>query len=178
MSYKKYNLRNGFTLVEILVVVLILGILVRMIVISFSNTDQEQAFRGYAEQLALRIEAARDRALQHNKEWGVYIDADGLRFAEFDELNVSWVEQSQRPFHHDAYSETLDFDVEVEAFEGSLVDDGTTNEDNDLPTIVLFSSGETTPFTLSMTPKEWETRPWQLSSDGFSRTLIERVEPF
>ena len=43
----------------------------------------------------------------------------------------------------------------------------------DTPQIVVFSSGEITPFTIILEP-DWESRPWLVSSDGISRTEAQR----
>ena len=168
------HLRTGFTLIEILVVVLVVSILMAVVVAAFSGADQEQTLRGYVERLALRIEAARDKALQTNREWGVYLGEDGVSFAEFDELNGEWVLRAEKPFRADNYDASVSFEVEVEAFDALRSDGG--DEDQPLPDLVLFSSGETTPFSILVTPVEWETLGWVLHSDGFSRTAVERHE--
>ncbi len=185
---------RGFTLIEVLIVVLLISILMAMVVGSFTGADREQELRGYAERLALRIELARDKALQANREWGIYIDDEGARFAIFDEVNGTWMPQSGRHFIPEAFSRYVEFDVEVEAYEAELFtapdDDfgggldfapGLSSAADDAgeeepPTIVLFSSGETTPFTILLSPREWRTNPWQLSSDGFSRTEVQRAD--
>ena len=164
----------GFTLIEILVVVLVVSILMGVVVNSFTGADREQTLRGYSERLALKIELARDKALQANREWGVYIDRDGVRFAEFDETNGEWIMRGEKPFSADNYDAQVAFEVEVEALAGQLTD--TEDDDKELPTIVLFSSGETTPFEISIEPQDWETRPWLLASDGFTRTSVSRDE--
>ena len=167
--------QTGFTLIEILVVVLVVSILMGVVVGSFGGVDREQNLRGYCERLALRIELARDKALQANREWGVYIDEDGVRFAEFDEVNAEWVERAERPFNMDAYDAEVRFEIEVEELPGilaALADE----DDEDLPVIVLFSSGETTPFEIQIEPNDWETTPWIVQSDGFIRTTVARGE--
>jgi general secretion pathway protein H len=168
--------QSGFTLIEILVVVLVVSILMGVVVSSFSGVDREQALRGYCERLALKIEFARDKALQANREWGVYIDADGVRFAEFDEINGEWIQRAEKPFTPDAYDTALRFTVELAEIPGALSSgaEQLNGDDEDLPNIVLFSSGETTPFEISIEPEEWETTPWLLHSDGFTRTVVER----
>jgi len=173
----------GFTLIEILVVVLIISILMGVVVNSFGGVDREQTLRGYVERFALRIEIARDRALQSNREWGVHIDEDGVRFTEFDELNNKWVIRANKPFNADSYDNRVVFTVVVEEFEGAqatrisrLVDDGFSDQEDEVPSIVLFSSGETTPFEIVVEPSEWETTGWMLKSDGFTRTSVSRAE--
>ncbi len=164
----------GFTLIEILVVVLVVSILMGVVVASFTGADREQALRGYAERLALRIEMARDKSLQANREWGFYVDENGVRFAEFDEINAEWIPRGERPFSAESFDSELEIEVDVEDFDFLL---GEADEDeDDLPDVVLFSSGETTPFTITLDPVDWETRPWHLSSDGFTRTELTRGE--
>lgn len=185
---------SGFTLIEVLVVVVVVSILMSVVVASFTGTSREQELQGYVERLALRLEMARDKALQRNREWGVYFDEEGIRFAEFDEINGTWVEYTQRPFVGDRYAEGVDFKLTVEDFTpltnsasdgigGGIGRDndfgggsGNRNNDDELPDIVLYSSGETTPFTVEVTPKDWTTRTWQLTTDGFTRIALARDE--
>jgi len=167
--------QRGFTLIEILVVVIVVSVLMGVVVNSFTGVDREQTLRGYSERLALRIEMARDRALQANREWGMHIDDEGVRFAEFDEINGEWIARADKPFAGDTYDSEVRFGVEVEEMEGALRE--TEGEGKDIPDIVLFSSGETTPFEITIEPLEWQTTPWLLKSDGFTRTGISRGEP-
>ena len=97
----------GFTLIEILVVVLVVSIIMGVVVASFTGVDREQSLRGYSERLALKIEFARDKALQANREWGVYIDEDGVRFAEYDEINGEWIQRADKPFTDDGFDSEL-----------------------------------------------------------------------
>ena len=172
---------GGFTLIEILVVVVVIGIALSVVIGSFTSTDREQAFQGYAERLSLKIEMARDKALQRNREWGMYVDEEGVRFSEFDESSGEWVEQSQRPYNAEPFGSTLEFKTKVEAFAGLPTNDDepdTRREKQRIPDIVIFSSGEVTPFEILLTPKDWETRAWQLASDGFTRVALEREAEF
>lgn len=192
-------MRRGFTLIEVLIVVVLVSILMSVVVGTFSGTNREQVLLGFVERLNMRIEMARDRAVQSNREWGIYVGRDELRFAEFDPVNGEWLEQSVRPFTRDADAEGLEFKAEVEAYAasstngrgvlGSDIDDGlggglgnarggglATDDEEDIPQIILFSSGEVTPFELEVTTSDWEALPWLLSSDGFSRTERNRGE--
>ena len=60
---------------------------------------------------------------------------------------------------------------EVEEYEGQV-----GAEDDALPDIIFFSSGEVTPFELSMHPIGDLTRVWLLDSDGFSRVRAKLKE--
>ena len=164
--------QRGFTLIEVLVVVVIIAILMSVIVAGFVGADKEQSFRGFAERMALRVEMARDRAIQTNHEWGVFVEPESIRFAEFDPVTGEWLDRAERPFRIEQTDDDFRYNVKVEAYPGQ--DALATSEDEDLPDIVLFSSGEVTPFTLSIEPYAWETTAWLISSDGFTRASAER----
>ena len=76
--------QHGFTLLELLVVITLVAILTGTVVLGFAGADTQQEIRGFAQRFAYRIELARQQALQRNREWGVYVEEQGYRFAEFD----------------------------------------------------------------------------------------------
>jgi len=169
--------RTGFTLIEILIVVLVVAILMGVVVSAFSGVDREQKLRGYVERLVMRIEFARDKALQANREWGIYVDDEGVSFAEFDEINDTWVRRSEKPFARESFATTLAFSVEIEQLPELPTQRDASNDPEDrLPEILLFSSGETTPFKIRIEPRDWESQPWLVHSDGFSRAAMARDE--
>ncbi len=153
---------SGFTLLELLVVVALVAILTGTVMLSITGADSEQRLRGDADQLAYRLELARQYALQRNREWGVYIDDDTVRFAEFDPQQAAWIEQTQRPFGATTVALNVRLRAESEGHEGL-----SARERERLPQLLLFSSGEVTPFKLYLEP-QWNTRTWIVSSDGLS----------
>ena len=157
-------------MLELLVVVAMVAILTGTVILGFTGADQEQRLRGAAEQLSYQVELARQYALQRNREWGVYVEPDAIRFAEFDPEQELWVEKVGRPFSGVKLPGNLEFSVESEG-----LDQLSEAEREGLPKIILFSSGEVTPFTLTMEPG-WESVPWTLSSDGLSRVEAQREE--
>ena len=161
----------GFTLLELLVVFVIVGLLMGTVVLGFTGADAEQAMRGTAERIAMRIELARQYALQRNKEWGVYVEDTDYRFAEFDPIQATWVEQAHRPFLSDGAIERISFRVAVEGLDLEQFGAG----EDDLPDIIVFSSGEITPFEWFVDP-EWDSLAWVVSSDGLARATVTRDE--
>ena len=149
-------------------VVVLISIIMSVIVGSFTGVDREYEFRGFVQRLATQIEMARDKAVQTNHEWGLYVSREGIEFAEFDPINEEWLKKTLRPFKMDELDGEVIFRAAVENYPGQV-----DTDDEDLPTIMLFSSGETTPFEIEIEP-EWSERRWVLSSDGFSRITAER----
>ena len=62
------------------------------------------------------------------------------------------------------------FTIETEDL-GRVLDE-LEDDQSATPDIVLFSSGETTPFEISVEPSLFESAAWQLHSDGFTRTQL------
>jgi len=163
---------RAFTLLEVLVVLTILAILTGTVMLSFTGADLEQSLKGAAERMALRVELARQRALTRNREWGIYVEADAYAFAEFDPDKGFWVQQEGRPFAQNDVPQLVALNLELEDFD-ELPFSGSGKGSEDLPQIVVFSSGEITPFTIRLEP-EWDTLPWLVTSDGFSQTQASR----
>ena len=161
----------GFTLVELLVVVVMVGILMGTVVLGFTGVDTEQRLKGGAEQLAYTVEMARQYALQRNREWGLYVDPDAIQFVEFDPEAQSWIEQTDRPFGDLELPPNVRLWVEAEGFEQLAKDD----DQDELPDVILFSSGEVTPYTIYIEPA-WDVAGWEIRSDGISRSRATRAE--
>ena len=162
---KRHN--HGFTLIEMLVVVVIIGILASTVVLGFVGSDREQNLRTEAERLAALIEMARSEAVQRNEEWGVSINATGYQFLVFNPLNHTWIEQKNGPFHP---RKTADMTLSVKVDQLTMPGE---NANESAPNIIMFSSGEQTPFEIEITP-QWKSDPWRVNSDGLSRTSAQR----
>jgi general secretion pathway protein H len=165
--------QKGFTLLEVLVVVSLVSILTGVVVLGFTGADTQQAAKGTAQQLAFRIELARQQALNRNREWGIYVDEQSYRFAEFNqadgEAEGEWEEQFQRPFDEIDVPDFVTLRIETEGVGELPFADGER-----LPQILVFSSGEVTPFSVYLElPGELE--PWIVNSDGLSRARAMRI---
>ena len=159
--------QRGFTLLELLVVITLVAILTGTVVLGFAGADTQQEIKGFAQRFAYRIELARQQALQRNREWGVYVEEQGYRFAEFDPDVAEWIERSGRPFAHGEVPGYLTLRLETEG-----VGEVPFGDEEALPKLLVFSSGEITPFTLYLNP-EIEAPVWLVSSDGLSRARAE-----
>ncbi len=160
---------SGFTLLELLVVLIIFAVLTGTLVLGFSGADEEQALRGLAERISARVELARQYALQRNREWGIFVEPDTYRFMELDPQRGRWVEQAYRPFVSEGRTARIAFRVETEGFDQGQF--GVSEEAS--PDIIVFSNGEVTPFQWYLEPA-WQALPWLVRSDGISPSVIER----
>lgn len=93
----KTNLRRGFTLVEILIVLALIAILTIPLVISYQNSRTTQALRTSAEELANQIRSAHVFAREANEQkgWGVVRTSDRT-YSLVSGQRDSWMEVSSR----------------------------------------------------------------------------------
>jgi len=133
---------RGFTLIEVLVVVVILGVLAAALVLSTAGSGERRLERE-AERMRSLIAYACEQAELRGREIGVSVNRTGYRFSEFD--RDSWVGFSEgelRPRIWLAGTSAL------------LSRDGNTVEVAeaypDKPQLLCLSSGELTPFRLEL----------------------------
>ena len=85
-SIKVRSSKNkGFSLLELLLVVVIISVLMGTVVLSFFGSDREQRLKTAAQRMATAIELARQESLTRNETWGIYVDVDSYAFAIYDE---------------------------------------------------------------------------------------------
>ncbi|MEE4350981.1 MAG: GspH/FimT family pseudopilin [Pacificimonas sp.] len=80
MRRARSNGEGGFTLVEIMVVLVIIGLAAAVAAIGFGSGGNEA--RTEAERLGARLLAARDHALFSQRETAAVVDQSGYRFEE------------------------------------------------------------------------------------------------
>ena len=185
---------SGFTLMELLVVVVVLGILLGSAVISLNLSDDQRGMQAYGQRMAQRIELARDRAIQNNQEWGLRVSREKYQFVVFDELQRQWIPQPQAPFKPDEPPQPVVYDLRVQDKGGTELNSGlfAQSQDNDqkvldetgtqeLPYVVFFSSGEASQFSLKVVPQnpaEGSVQGFRLVTDGFGPMALEGLDEF
>lgn len=79
--------RSGFTLVEILVTLAILGILLALAVGNFGGMNEKYKVEAEIKQFYADLMDVRGRAMQRNRMHFVQIAADGLGYKTYDDTN-------------------------------------------------------------------------------------------
>ena len=85
--------QSGFSLLELLVVVLIIGILSTMFTLSVGLTGGDRELETEADRLMAVISLARDEAVMQGRELGMGFYADGYEFATFYEDFVEYYDE-------------------------------------------------------------------------------------
>jgi len=153
---------RGFTLIEVLVVVVIVGIISSVVLLSTSLIDDERGIRREARRLASLVELAGDEALLQGRDFGLELVRGGYRFVEYDPLQDRWFEvpgdDLLRPRR---LPESLEFELYVEDRRVLLSDEHARlgNEEDRpagerradyAPHTLILSSGQLSPFELRL----------------------------
>jgi len=80
----------GFTLIEILVVVVIIGVLTAGIVLSVNITGRDRELEKESDRLLALFNYAREQAELQTREFGVMFQDDGYEFLTYDLRRAGW----------------------------------------------------------------------------------------
>jgi len=179
---------GGFTLIELLVVIVILGSLVGLAVLSMGSSSSSREVRDEAQRLATLISLMADEAVLDSREYGLLINRDGYRVMHYDEADARWRDAGDGKAHQ--APEWMRLELELDGSPLKLVapvkreDDPIGLSDDDdrkrrraprvQPQLLILSSGELSPFTLTFSDERPGGTGWVVSSDGFS---MPRAEP-
>ncbi len=139
----------GFTLVEILVVVVIIGILAAAMLLSVSLTGQDRDLERESTRLVDLFKYAREQAELQTREYGVMFQDDSYEFLVYDTHRALW----RDVFEDDALAArklpdglTATLTVDARPIVLKRPDDAKDKT----PQVMILSSGELSTFTVTL----------------------------
>lgn len=144
----------GFTLIELMVVVVIIGVVIAGTLLSLGSTGRDSQLEQERDRLAALIEYVRERAALQTVEYGLRCENGGYRFVMYDARAAAWrddpLDETLRPRTLPAGLE-IALSVEDRAIVLPARADSKLKAPVDLtPQVMLFSSGELTSFKLQL----------------------------
>ncbi|CAM2799419.1 type II secretion system minor pseudopilin GspH [Legionella worsleiensis] len=128
---------RGFTLIEILIVIVILGITAGFALISFGDFGESKRIRFAAEQMANAIRLAQHQAILESSTMGLRIDSRSYQILKFQESG-QWSPISNKGIFKINY---FPKNAVITLKTGNKISGGT-------PAIIINSSGDMTPFVI------------------------------
>lgn len=148
----------GFTLLEILVVVLIIGIVLTLATLTLRD-DIHERLKTEGRRLAALLTLASQETVLQGAEMAVAFSPQGYRFQVLEE--DKWVDAEDPVLRKRQLPEDLALFIEVD---GDAPGGNGKDEDAQEPRVYLFSSGEMTPFTATLKDRN-STATYQMSAD-------------
>ncbi len=155
---------RGFTLVEILVVLMIVSVMAGVVIARFPSFTMDEEFLRESERIRVVMELLRDEAVISSTEYAFVTEDDGYAFHLYNEFEQSWVESKQPPFEPRTLPEGLELVMRIEDTGFTLTPDDEETE----PSVLVMSSGEITPFELFVR-READGVERVLRSEGYAR---------
>lgn len=134
------KLMAGFTLIEMLVVLVFLALFSSMVIISIGD-NFEREMRAEAERLQGLLMATSDEAVYSSSEFGFYLSNKGYVVLRYDSLANGWSPLNKKPFLPHELPEGMKMHWSIEGFAspindedtgaGNISDFGFTAEDQD-----------------------------------------------
>ena len=140
---------RGFTLVEILVVVAIIGVIAAGILLSVSLTGRDHELEKEGDRLYALLNYAREQAELQTREYGLYCENNSYQFVAFDNRRQLWTKVPEDDvLRTRRLPDGIDLHLKVEAREVVL---GKRPDPSDLtPHVMIFSNGDLTSFQLTL----------------------------
>jgi general secretion pathway protein H len=156
------TLHRGFTLIEIMVVVVIAGIISSIVIMSMGVLGDDRNLQREVYRMGSLVELAADEATLQGRDFGLEFLLTGYRFVEHDPYTNQWAEvigdeilrprQLPEDFEIEVFIEDRRIQLDEQAADTESDDDQDRNGlENYAPHVMLMSSGDLSPFDLTMT---------------------------
>ncbi|RVU39886.1 type II secretion system protein GspH [Rheinheimera riviphila] len=219
---KHQRLNAGFTLIEVLLVILLIGLLASAVVINFSGESRDKQLVTQTGQLQQLIHIASETAMLKQQELGLFVDNEGYRFMLFQDdkwhsisepkslrprqfppgykieleleglewsegnllSQLEWQEEEETLFEENSFDQREAEKLKQATEEGNTAAPKLRTgfeiaprqkDDPKLPQVYLLSSGEVTPFLLTVRD-DTESPVWSQQLKAVFSIPLERTE--
>jgi general secretion pathway protein H len=167
---------KGFTLVEILVVVVIIAIVVSLAVLSIGVTGRDSQLDEESRRIEGLVGLLHERALLEGRDFGLRIEPTAYEFVVYDARRDRWLTLDQeQEFRHRDLPKGLSFQLQLDSQIVVIKPIDRTLASDDPPPgpqVAIAASGEGTPFRLTLLRDGTQA---QASVDGDALGKISRV---
>ena len=144
---------KGFTLVEILVVIVIMLVVISLTVLSVGATGRDSQLDEESRRIEGLVGLLHERALLEGRDFGLRIEPAAYEFVVYDTRRDRWLMLDQeREFRHRDLPKGVTFQLQLDSQTVVIkpIDRNLSNGDPPNPQVAIAASGEGTPFRLTL----------------------------
>ena len=143
---------SGFTLLEVLVVIVIIGIITSMAMVSVNVLGGDDEMDEEARRLMAVLGQVREDAMLEGRDVGLRVDARSYDFARYDARLEQWDLVGDDPLLRErALPDGVEFELWLEGRSVRLADRAEPTDRSPLqPQVVVMASGDLIPFELRL----------------------------
>ena len=183
---KQAKRQQGFTLLEVMLVVLLMGLMAAAVTLSMGGGSQQQALSREAQRFIATTEALQDEAVLSGTFFGIVVEKNKYHYVMFHENKWQPVEKDNLLVEREL-PEGVTTNLEVEGlpleqdeqqqswFDEPLIDDAAEQKKKfPEPKIMLLPSGEMTGFKLRFISQDGDGKPLKqlVSGNGLGQMVL------
>lgn len=168
--HKRFIPQTGFTLVEVLIVVVIVAVLIGVATLSLGAATQRN-LHAEADRLRLVLQHCADSALFNQQTLGWFQDKKTNRYqVRVLDNNQGWLGIDNNLFTSHALPDNIILSIKNPLPPTITAQEETTGIQQKTPQLAFFSSGEYLPFTLIL--QNNQSNAWMITGDGLGNIQL------
>jgi len=144
---------KGFTLVEILVVLVIMAVVISLAVLSVNATGRDSQLDEESRRIQGLVGLLHERALLEGRDFGLRIEPTAYEFVVYDPRRDRWMMLNQeQEYRHRELPKGISFQLQLDSQTVVIkpIDRSLSNDAPPPPQVAIAASGEGTPFRLTL----------------------------
>jgi general secretion pathway protein H len=163
---------SGFTLIEMLVVVVIIGIVCTGIILSVNLAGRDNELQKEGDRLEALMKYAREQADLQTRDFGILFRDDGYEFLTYDVRRQAWRDVFEDDALHDRnLPEGLGIKLTVE--KRPIVLTKPKDDTDKSPQVIIFANGDLTDFQVTV-EREGGVRSITVSQDTTTGEVVAK----
>jgi general secretion pathway protein H len=164
---------KGFTLIEILVVLVIIAVMVSFAVLSVNVTGRDRQLDEETQRIEGLLQLLRERAALEGHDFGLKVETTAYEFLRYDNERERWFTfDDENTFRRRELPKGLEFALRLEARRVVL---NVTPHPEAPPQLVIAASGEATPFEIKLSRRGTDATA-ALSGDALGKVKRSNSE--
>jgi general secretion pathway protein H len=142
---------KGFTLVEILIVLLIITVVISLTVLTVNSTGRDSQLDEESRRIEGLVGLLHERALLEGRDFGLRIEPAAYEFVVYDSRRDRWLMLDQeREFRHRDLPKGVTFQLQLDSQTVVIkaIDRNMSSGEPPRPQVAIAASGDGTPFRL------------------------------